>query len=216
MKLKLYVFLIINFFLSSLTFASNPPLPDPSYPHINIIFDQETGTLRLRWTDDLNQFLSITHLPDNPELCHHLTHKHFEEIRNEMRLRIQRTTKLGLEPLNDQLFPRQQMVTALNPLPSVDSILKSIPSESLVKKKAFENQNDQLPAPLTKHLHTILKNVQPDSSSLSVHEYKPNDSAPFRQARAEIDSRISKKRVPHEMVWRANKVKKFTDYSELG
>lgn len=212
MKMKIFTLFLINFFPLCI-FASDPPQQHSFLPHIKMIFDQDIGKLSLRWTDDPNQFLLDARLPENAELCRKLTQKHFQEIRTEMQLRIQRSLELQLDPLKNELGPRQQLVTPHHPLPSVDSIM----SATCAKKRPLENHNVQEHTPLTAYLHTTSTSVHSEpTSSLKLHEYIPDDPVPFKAATPPTSPRKAKGRRTFEQVWRPSNVIKITDCSEPG
>ncbi len=211
MKMKIFAFFLINFF-PLFIFASDPPQEHSFLPHITMIFDQDTGKLSLRWTDDPNQFLLDARLPENAKLCRKLTHEHFQEIRTEMQLRIQRS--LELEPLNSELGARQQMVTSHDPLPSVDSIM----SATCGKKRSSEDSNGQLCNPLIKLLRRTITHAPstPKPSSLTLHEYEPENAIPFKSATPPTSPRKPRGHRTFETVWRQSNVIKITDCSEPG
>lgn len=213
MKIKIFTLFLINFFTLYIL-ASDPPQQHSFLPHIKIIFDQDTDRLCLRWTDDPNQFLLDARLPENAELCRKLTQKHFQEIRTEMQLRIQRSLELQLEPLKNELGPRQQMVTTQHPLPSVDSIMSAVRG----KKRPLEDHNGQEHTPLTAYLRKASMRVhsEPTQSSLILHKYIPKDPVPFKAATPPTSPRKAKGRRTFETVWRQSNIIKITDCSEPG
>jgi hypothetical protein len=202
MKLKIYGLLIIKFLLSSSIFASNPPLPAVDYP-IQVTFNDDTGSIRLRWADDPDQFLTGTRAPADPEKCRLLTYQHFQEIRMQMQTRIKRQHELELSVLNDQLVVQKQIVTPYNPLPSISSITQTATDPQLP-------QSIQVPQnPLTPRGQSL-------KEEMKMTAFAPNNPVPFKPAERIVSNHHAIKKLARssESIFRAITFIQFHDTSE--
>ncbi len=153
MKLKIYVLFIINLFLSSLIFASNPPQLPLDIPHIKMIVDQDTCGLHLRWDDDINWHRKNI-CREYLQTSNYLLAQHLQEIRN---YQLTRTVPL-VNHYSTQPTPLPTSIAPhlLHEQPSVPfSITQNIPtfqpkpftpaSQTPHETKKHKREDDQLP-----------------------------------------------------------------------